>query len=90
MPDQIPLEDSGRNRIPDQIPSQEPPQTGIPQARPPPSNNKSSTLAAGQRIPVSVPPLVPFLSHGYLTTLFSGLNGGSMMKFVHLFIRSRT
>ena len=74
MPDQIPLEGSSRNRMPgqllsedpsrnqihDQIPSGDPSQTDTPQARAPPSNKKSSTLALGQRIRVSVPLLSPF------------------------------
>ena len=69
MPDQIPLEDSSRNQMSHQVPSEElsrnqmhdqipsgnPSQTDTPQARAPPSNNKSSTLAPAQRIRVSVP-----------------------------------
>ena len=60
VPGQMPSKDPDRNRIPDQIPSGDPSQTGIPQATAPPSNNKSSTLAPGQRIRVSVPLLPLF------------------------------
>ena len=63
---QMPSEDPSRNRIPDQIPSGDPSQTDTPQATVPP-NKKSSTLAPGQRIRVSAPPVLS-LWHVYLTT----------------------
>ena len=60
IPGQMPSENPSRNRIPDQIPSGDPPQTGVPEATAPLSNNKSSMLAPGIRIRVSLPLLSLF------------------------------
>ena len=62
MPGQMSSEDPSRHRTPDHIPSEDPPQIDTPQARTPPLNNKSLTLAPGQRIRVSAPLL--FLFYG--------------------------